>query len=364
MRIIHFIASIDKKDGGTTAFMQLLAENLMAKTHLSIVAGKTLSPIQISGVKVTFFKPSINAWFATQKEFSRILKAEHPDIVHINGIWTPQNWLFQKEAQRQGIKVVLSPHGMLEPYILNRHPLKKKLALALYQNAAIAKADYLHATAASEKENIRKLGYHQSISVIPNGIDLSEIQEKKDYNSNVKTLLFLSRVHPKKGIELLIKAVSQLPQNNFKVQIVGEGEEDYINSLKVLTEQEGVANAIEFKGGVYGSKKWELYKNADLFVLPTYSENFGIVIAEALATGIPVITTKGTPWQELETRNCGWWIDLTVDNLRQSISAALNKTPSELKAMGENGKALVYEKYDIKAVASKMVNFYKTIIEQ
>jgi glycosyltransferase involved in cell wall biosynthesis len=364
MKIIHFIASIDKKDGGTTAYMQLLANTLKTEVDLSIVTGQSPTPIQLSGVRISFFNPSLISWFVTLKFFSTLLKIEKPDLVHINGIWTPQNYLFQKEAQKLGIKVVLSPHGMLAPYILQRHPLKKKVALALYQNKAILNADYLHATAVSEKTNIRNLGYSQEITIVPNGIDINQILEKRRYRSDTIKMLFLSRLHPVKGIELLIEAISLLNRNDIMVQIVGEGEDSYINSLKELSKEKGVATTIEFTGGVYGTKKWELYREADLFVLPTHSENFGIVIAEALATGLPVITTKGTPWKELETRNCGWWIDLSVDNLAQSISEALNKTASELKTMGENGKALVKEKYDIKAVASKMVSFYKTIIEQ
>lgn len=361
MKVIHFIASIDKIGGGTTAYMQLLATQLKDYIELVVVTGNSPNPVKLSDIKVQFINLNPIRWFSIQKEFRYFLETEKPDIVHINGIWTPQNWLFQKEAQRLGIKVILSPHGMLEPYILRRHPLKKKIALALYQNQAVRNANYLHATAQSELNQIQKLGYNQTAAVIPNGIDLSEIQPKTNWGT-IQNILFLSRVHPKKGIEILIETIAQLMPNSLKITIAGEGDPNYIDKLKKQTQQKGVSQYFDFIGSVYGQQKWTLYKQADLFVLPTYSENFGIVVAEALATGIPVITTTGTPWQELETHNCGWWVDISVENLILAITEAISTNSEELREMGLRGRKLVEEKYDIRAVAFQMNEIYKNII--
>jgi len=263
------------------------------------------------------------------------------------------------------IKVVISPHGMLEPYILNRNSYKKKLALILYQKKAITTADFLLTTATSELENIRRLGFIQPTKIIPNGLDISAIKEKNpiETESPFLNILFLSRIHPKKGIELLIEAVSRLKDQNFKVIIAGEGDQNYIDFLVKLTATKEVSHKIKFLGGVYGQDKWDLYEQANLFVLPTYSENFGIVIIEALAAGMPVITTKGTPWQELETFNCGWWIDLNVDNLSNALNHAIHTSREELKSMGLRGRKLVEEKYDNKVLAKEMVEFYKEVLK-
>lgn len=170
-------------------------------------------------------------------------------------------------------------------------------------------------------------------------------------------------MHPKKGIEFLIDAIAELDNKDISARIVGEGNQDYVEILKRRCREKGLEQQISFVGGVYGKAKWEEYKDADLFVLPTHSENFGIVIAEALATGIPVITTKGTPWEELETQNCGWWIDIGVASLVKALKDAFGKTLRELQQMGANGNSLVLEKYDIKQVAQKMADFYSGIIK-
>lgn len=365
MKIIHFVCSIDQTSGGVAAYIKLLAAELKNLVELTVVTGGSPCPIELPGVEVKYLDLKLSRWFFLKKEFVAVLKGFKADLVHINGIWNPQNFLFQQAARSLGIKVLISPHGMLEPYILNRHPLKKKLALFLYQKKAIKLANYIHATAQSELEQIRKLGFISPATVIPNGIDLSEIiqQEKLISDNSFKNILFLSRIHPKKGIELLIEAIQQLKNKKIKVIIAGEGDSNYIKSLIELTEKKELKN-IKFMGGVYGQDKWDLYQQADLFVLPTYSENFGIVVIEALAAGVPVITTTGTPWQELQTHQCGWWIDLNIPNLKKTIQEAVEMTSDELHKMGENGKKLVENKYDIKAISKETYNFYKDILQE
>ena len=166
-----------------------------------------------------------------------------------------------------------------------RHHWTRKLpALWFYQKAAVMKADVLHATAESEKENLLKLGYNDRIKIIANGIDVEDIEMKSSWKRN-KEILFLSRVHVKKGINFLLEAVAQLKEQmeGYVIRIAGEGDDIYIDELKQLTVRLGISKLVIFEGGVYGNSKWELFRQADLFILPTHSENFGIVVAEALA---------------------------------------------------------------------------------
>jgi glycosyltransferase involved in cell wall biosynthesis len=364
MKVIHFLTSIDKSSGGVTAYLELLSRGLKNQLDLIVATGTSDNPIEIQGVRIDFFKLSLLNIFKLSNSFKKYLKSENPDLVHINGIWEPYNWLFQKEAIKLGIKVVLSPHGMLEPYILNRNKFKKKIALKLYQNKAIKLADYIHATAKSEIDQINFLGYNNKSTIIPNGVDLREIVEKENFKFGEKKIfLFLSRIHPKKGLEVLIDAVNQIEQNNIIFYIAGEGEMDYVNELINKVKNKDLDNKIFFLGGVYGEEKWKLFKKSNFFVLPTLSENFGIVIAEALAIGLPVITTSGSPWQEINTFKCGWCIDLSIENLKNSIESALMLTELETKEMGVRGRALVHSNYDIVKITNKMCEFYFKIME-
>ena len=354
MKVIHYIASIDKSGGGTTEYMRLLSKVFRNETSLSIATGISKNPIIIEGVPVKFFNNNILRWFSLIKEFRTFLQNEKPDIVHINGIWSPQNWGFQKVAQELNIKVVMSPHGMLEPWIVQHNPLKKKVALFLFQNKAIKKANHIHATAQMEKDSIRKLGYLNKITIIPNGIDLSEIKGTKEHYGTHK-MVFLSRIHPKKGIEILLEAWRNCDSKGWTLEIAGNGDATYIANLSQSAQD---LNNVHFVGAVYQEAKWNFLRSADVMVLPTYSENFGIVVAEALAVGVPVITTTGTPWQDLENYNCGWWIDLSVMNLKSTLIKVFNTPIYSLEKMGINGQKLVKDKYDIKAIGKNMVELY------
>lgn len=364
MKIIHFIPSLDRTSGGTASYMQLLANELGKLVDLYIVTAPTQNPLQINYAKTIFIPCSWKKKGKMKKEWIKLLKTIHPDLIHVNCCWLPQCAWAQLWAQKLGYKVILTPHGMLEPWILKRHYWTKKLpALLFYQKAAIVKVNCIHATAESEKNNLLKLGYNNNIEIIANGIDVDNIIMKSNWERK-KNILFLSRVHIKKGIEFLLEAVAILKGEliGYTINIAGEGEANYIASLKNKVQELGIERIVNFCGGVYGEKKWKLFRDADVFVLPTYSENFGIVVGEALACGTPVITTKGTPWEELNTAHCGWWIDTNTKALTEALTDFLSKSIEELKDMGINGRKLIQNKYSTKKIAYDMFLLYKKII--
>ncbi|MBC7846292.1 MAG: glycosyltransferase [Flavobacterium sp.] len=358
MKVIHFIAGIDKTEGGTTEYMRLLSTELKKHTELIIVTGISEHPIDIRGVNIKFFKTNVLRWFSLIKEFSVFLEKEKPNLVHINGIWSPQNWGFQKAAQKLGIKVIVSPHGMLEPWIMAHNPLKKKIALFLYQKKAIQRSAHIHATAQMEAANIQALGFNNPICIIPNGIDLNDVKGIKEFYGTRK-MVFLSRIHPKKGIELLLEAWRNTNTNGWILEIAGNGDENYIVTLNESAQD---LKDVHFVGAKYGEAKWNFLRSADVMVLPTHSENFGIVVAEALAVGVPVITTQGTPWEDLEIHQCGWWINLSVSNLEKIITKVTHTSVNELETMGRKGRQLVTEKYEVKAVTHKIIDLYQKVL--
>ena len=361
IKSIHYIPSIDRSCGGTTEYVRLLAEKLGQQSELHVVTHTSQHPVDMEHCQIHFVHKNI--WGLMKHEWMVLLNEVKPNIVHVHGCWEPQCVWVQKWSQEKGYKVILTPHGMLEPWIMRRNYWGKKLpALILYQKKANCKADYIHATAESEKENLLQLGYNDRIKVIPNAVNVDSIIVKNSWKQT-KTILFLSRIHEKKGINFLIEAASILKKEmgGYKIVIAGEGDATYIDTLKQMALQAGVQNIISFVGGVYGEEKWQLFRKADVFVLPTFSENFGIAIAEALASGTPVITTKGTPWADLVKYGCGWHTEIGTLPTVNALKEFLQLDEKELESMGRNGRRLIEEKYSTQSMADEMMELYKNV---
>ena len=263
---------------------------------------------------------------------------------------------------------IVTPRGMLEPLSLGQKKIKKFLAMFLYQRRNLDNSKCIHATSEMEAINLRKLGLKSPIAIIPNGINLDEFPNSyPQKETRKKKILFLSRIHKKKGIENLIFAWSDIIKqlkSNWVIEIIGNGEEEYINKLNILIQSKNLDSEITIKKPIFGKEKILKFREASLFVLPTYSENFGIVIAEALASYTPVITTEGAPWEELEVNNCGKWIKIGVDPLKEALIEMLKKDENELILMGKNSRNLVEKKYSMEAVASQMIDLYEWILEK
>ena len=362
MKVIHYIPSLDRNSGGTATYMQLLAGELGKLVELHVVTHWSDNPLKMENCSVHFISSSL--FGSMSRNWLKLLSEVDPDVVHVNCCWMPRCALAVLSAKKRGYKVVLTTHGMLEPWIIRRHYWTRKLpALLLYQRRAVRRADCIHATAESERQNLLKLGYNSNIQVIANGIDVYGIVMKQSWKRR-REILFLSRIHVKKGINYLLETVAQLRNelSGYTIRIAGEGEAAYIKELKQQANILGISEMIRFEGGVYGDKKWELYRNADIFVLPTHSENFGIVVAEALACGTPVITTKGTPWGVLETYNCGWWMDVGTVPFVAALRAFLAADTATLEAMGRRGRTLIEQHYSSTAAATAMKTLYNNVI--
>lgn len=367
MNILHTISSIDKDSGGTSTYLQLLANELVNHISLKVNTIHSQNPLSMDErVKLFMAQNAPSLFNGFSGELVQHFANVDTQLFHGNGLWQSPVHSMVKAAMLRNIPYVLSPHGMLEPWALNAGKWKKKLAMLFFQRKDLQNANCIHATADSEARQIRSLGFTNPIAVIPNGIDVSEFPLKKSDSAKSKyKLLFLSRIHPKKGIEHLIEAWEQLDQSvkaNWEINIAGNGDAQYIKSLQMLIDNKKFANEITIIGPQFGAKKLESYHQADLFVLPTYSENFGIVVAEALACGVPVITTIGAPWEELNTHQAGWWIDIGVKPLTQALNNAMQQSEVKRQQMGINGRKLVEENYSIESVAQKMIQLYQWIL--
>lgn len=364
---------MSRQDGGTSMYMQSLSDSLGELMEMHIVAHRALDELPVRHALLHYLPNSWKVW-SVRTEYLKLLDAIRPDVVHVNCCWQPYFAYAVLWAKEAGYPVVLSPHGMLEPWIVRRHYWTRKVpSLLAYQRKALFAADIIHATAESEKENIDNISqyccllsdWHPKVHVIGNSVDTRSIEVKASWKRTQK-LLFLSRIHPKKGIDLLLKAFSELqnldgPLCNYKLLIAGEGDSVYLFSLRSLADRLGVGEHVQWLGGVYGDRKWELIREADLLVLPTHSENFGIVVAEALASGTPVLTTKGTPWSVLNTEHCGWCVDLTVEDIKSALRSFADTSEDELQQMGLRGRRLIEENYDTRSIASEYVKLYASL---
>lgn len=363
MKIIHYIPSIDRIAGGTSTYMQVLGKELGKLAEVHIITHASENPLPIDNCKIHYVSGYNPLKGSFKIEINKLFDDINPDVVHINCCWMPACALVQRMAQKRNIKVVLTPHGMLEPWIIKRHYWTRKVpALLLFQKSAVKKADCLQATAESEKQNLLKLGYNSNIKIVKLGIDAESIAMKTSWKKT-KQLLFLSRVHVKKGINYLIEAADILREEleGYKILVAGEGDAEYVASLKQQIMDKGLQNIIQLIGGVYGDKKWELFQTSDFFVLPTHSENFGLAIAESLASGTPVITTVGTPWNDLNSSNAGAWIEIGTQPLVETLRRFLSLSDGELETMGKNGRKLIETKYSAKVMAEEMMKVYDSL---
>lgn len=365
MRIVLYIPSIDRSSGGVGGYLQVLAHDLGKNIDLHIVSHRSPDELNVENATVHYIDGKLCHLFKAKKQFCGLLDAIKPDIVHVNSCWEVLCSYTVFLAKSLGYRVVITPHGMLEPWVIRKNYLKKKLpALLLYQKRSLKLADALVATAESEKDNLLRLNYNKNVYVIPTGIVVDNISVKKDWQRN-KIILFLALLRPNKGADLLIKAVKVLEAElaGYHIIIAGSGEPIYVESLKRLVRDLKLGNMVTFTGAVCGEEKWSLYRKADVFVLPTLNENFGIVVAEALACGTPVITTKGAPWSDLEAWGCGWWIERDADCLVAAMKDFLALTGDELERMGRMGRRLVEAKYSSRRMADDMLRLYRRLLD-
>jgi len=213
---------------------------------------------------------------------------------------------------------------------------------------------------------LRAFGLTQPIAVIPNAINVGDVSKLDAQTQRSKRKIgFLGRLAPIKNLELLIAAWanSKATTQHAELVIIGDGDDSYIEQLKLIIKNKKLDN-IFFTGFLTGKVQEEVMQQLSYLVLPSKSENFGMVVTEALARQIPVIASKGTPWKELNTHRCGWWIDSDLASLSNALEAALNLDETQRLEMGKNGRALVENKYSKEAVSKMMITFYKWILSE
>ena len=295
----------------------------------------------------------------------QVIRSFQPDIVHDNGIWLPHNHSLARLAQQFDLPRIVSIRGMLEPWALVHKRVKKKLAWLAYQKRDLNQAAALHATADSEAKVISNLGLLPRVVVLPNGVDIPAAAASHTRAPNQpRTALFLSRIHPVKGLDMLIDAWNAMRPRGWRLRIAGPGAPGYCDEVARRIAQAGLERQVSLEGPLYGAAKTQAFTSANAFLLPSHSENFGIVVAEALAHGVPVVTTTATPWQALESEHCGWWVSPTGEAIAQGLAEVVAASDETRKAMGMRGRALVKRQFAWGAIAKNMRASYESIVAQ
>lgn len=305
------------------------------------------------------------------------------DIIHNNSFWMfPNVYPFNaiKKSENTRCKLVNAPRGTLAEWSLKHHWLQKKLfGWFGGQYAAMAATDMWHATCEKEYEEIRALGYRQPVAIVPIGMDLPELKPRNALNAwnrdrRNKRVVFFGRLHKVKAIDNLIlaweKICSQLPPNSSVCSVVQNWE------LVIAGPDGGIRGYLEemvadrkiprvsFVGEINGQSKYEFLSAADIYVLPSHTENFGITVAEALACGTPVIASQGTPWQGVERERCGRWVPIGVEPLAAALKKMMVMDNDERRYMGERAREWMARDFSWKGIGAKMKEAYEWLLGQ
>ncbi|KAA6351947.1 GDP-mannose-dependent alpha-(1-6)-phosphatidylinositol dimannoside mannosyltransferase [termite gut metagenome] len=305
--------------------------------------------------------PNKKALFAYSSEYKQYLENHSYDIYHAQGVWLYPTYIAAKIARKQDKPYLITPRGMLYPQALAVSKLKKQLFLKLFLLNDLSKASAVHATCLEEMQYLRNLGVKSSIAVIPNPINI--LEEVTNSTPDKIRIGYLGRVHPRKNIKRLIYAWEKLGNetNDKELVIIGAGDEQYLQFLKDEVLRLNLKNIL-FTGFLSGESKDNALCSLSYLVVPSDFENFGMIVPEALIQGIPVIASKGTPWEELNTHNCGWWVDNDVEILAATIEKAIHLPENERIAMGKRGQELIKNNYSVEVVSKKMIRLYEWIL--
>lgn len=300
----------------------------------------------------------------SQGVLDALLAADH-DVLHLHGIWQFLSRDVLRWKLATGRPVMISPRGMLDSWALRNSAWKKKLAGALFENRNLREADCLHALNASEAASMRAYGLMSPIAVIPNAADLPEIAPRRAHDGK-KTLLFLGRIHPKKGLSQLLAAWARAAADDpaladqWSITIAGWDDRGHLATLVRQIADLGIGTSVSVHGPAFGADKERLLREADAFVLPSFSEGLPMSVLEAWAYRLPVLMTAQCNLPEGFT--AGAAVEITTDPEPLSRKLKIALLDEDLHPMGEAGRALVEERFSWSHVARQHLAVYEWLV--
>lgn len=368
MRVIHSVPAISNRASGPSYTVVRLCETLIETGQQVILTTLEWSQIDHTQSFIQTFplgrgprrlgrSPAMCRWIEDKARNHKV------DIFHNHSLWMMPNVYPGMSARRYDIPLLVSPRGTFSQWAFESGTWVKRIFWPLRQKPSLSATSCFHATAFTEYEDIRRIGFRVPVAILPNGVDIPDLVTASPRKCERQTLLFLGRIHPVKGVDLLIRAWAAIQDKftNWDIHIAGPDNGGYLEQV-IRLASELKLKRIVFSGALYGDEKWQAYGNADIYVLPTFSENFGMTVAEALATGTPVIVTKGAPWSGVEIEGAGQWIEIGLDPLVASLENMLERPKKELMYMGQRGRDWMQRDFSWRRIGEKMAETYDWLV--
>ena len=289
-----------------------------------------------------------------------------PDVIHAHGVWAYASWGARRAAQRLRKPLVITPHGMLGVDVMRYSSTKKRLARLIYEDANFRYAAAYHALCESEKQEFIDFGLVESkIRVIPNGVYIPDKKRALAGKDNPLRLLYLGRVHHKKGLDLLLQALSKVPANvlaPWEIDIVGWGDASFIDDMEALASSLSLLHKVHFLGPKYGKEKTDMYDNAAGFILPSRSEGLPMSVLEAWSHGLPVLMTEQCHLPEGFSAKAAVKLPLDIQGMTEELTGFFSASSEERYSMGDNGYRLVQNNFSWQHIGDMLSNMYSSLI--
>jgi len=368
MKVVYTVASIGNESAGPSYSVSRLAANVASfADDVSLLACKP-EPTGSFAFRGRYFdQASINIGrmaFSPDLHHGLLDECMNADILHANALWMmPMVYPGWVRKRCPNCKLVWSPRGAMAQWTLDKSKWQKKIFGALLQWPAVRQADMFHATSMKEYEEIRQLGFRQPVALLPIGIDVPVVDKAKaKAGAKMRKIVFFGRLHAVKKVDDILLAWEQVHNEmpDWEVQIAGPdfGVEADLRNLVASHNLPRVT----FVGELKGQAKYDFLASADLCLLPSLTENFGITVAESLVCETPVIASQGTPWSGLNDNNCGWWVPNGADAIAKAFREAVAKSPEEMTTMGLNGKAWMMRDFAWPSIGRNMLTAYEWLL--
>jgi len=369
MKILHVISGLRLTAGGPPLSVSLtvlglkkigieadlLAYDILSADDQNIISGDFVHLLPAPKEKRFVYSPHLKEWLTKHQDY---------DLYHAQGVWQYPTFATASFAREMDKPYIITPRGMLYPQIFKNNPMAKSLLWNFGLKKDVQKAACVHVTCVEEMEHLRNRGITSPMAVIPNPVDVAQLAAKEIViKDGVFRIGYLGRIDPRKNIDRLITAWAALGEKvkDGELLIIGAGDVAHHEALKAQAKRLGLTN-VKFTGFLSGQEKEDAINSLSYLVVPSDFENFGMIVAEALMHGVPVMASKGTPWQELDSHNCGWWIDNDTDTIKNTLINALEVPEERRQQMGKNGKALILQHYSKDVIAAKMKRLYEWLL--